>query len=215
MGKGFTGEDALPPAPKSNPTLYPKRNSLSGELDAIPPDMGPRLGKSRSVGFSIDNDEREQSKRPGSESGSISDSGADSGAGSGSLTSSFTKTKSIMMKSFSFKRTPSDTDSRDKKRNLNSTGSFSSSIDENEPFDDDGEDFHRTQSAVNVNLPHLSRSPSLHRRLWGQDVQSRDTIVSPSDTDLNKYVMSPDGIFRRRWNIVAMLFILYTSIEVR
>lgn len=208
MGKSFTGKDALPPAPKSNPTLYPKRDSLSGELDAIPPSMG-RLGKSRSVGFSIDNGEPEQSKSPGSESGSISGSGASSG----SLTSGFTKTKSMMVRSFSFKRTPSDIDSRDKKRNLNSTGSIS--IDENESFDDDGEDFHRTQSAANVNLPHLSRSPSLHRRLWGQDVQSRDTIVLPSDTDLNKYVMSPDGIFRRRWNIVAMLFILYTSIEVR
>ena len=66
-----------------------------------------------------------------------------------------------------------------------------------------------------MNLPHLSRSPSLHRRLWGQDVKSKDSFVVESDEVALKYIMNPDGQFRSRWNIVAMLFILYTSIEVR
>jgi len=203
--------DALPPPPKTNPTLYPKRNSLSGESDAIPPDMS-RLGKTRSVGFSID----------GGDDTLESDAKARSGLARSASTSSsgfspngFSVTKSIMMKSFSFsKRKEEDSASRQKSRSLNSAASFASSIDEDDILSDEELSIDRVPSEVNMNLPHLSRSPSLHRRLWGQEIRNRDTVVATSDINHRKFIMNPDGVFRRRWNIIAMAFILYTSIEL-
>ena len=96
--------DDLPPPPKINPTLYPKRNSLSGESDAMPPGIGS-VAKSRSVGFSIDGggEDGEASARS-----NVGSPRSVSGSGSGSLTGGFSKTTLTMMKSFNFKRKESD-----------------------------------------------------------------------------------------------------------